>query len=1275
MRVHWLILGSLMTLALLSLTLRIALPQLDFYKGHIATALTEITGQVIHDEQIQVSLSAYSPNVSVSDIEIGQALEKNYIHIGKLDVEIALWQSLWQRRPVIRFMRLFDGQVGIVRTPTDKFQLHPKVMDLLGEEDEKASSTDQSIEIALMNIKVNAYDQKSKNLNTFHVEQFVFETKNKNHQLGGRIVLPETLGKSLEGSVAIQGDLLDIDTWSSQFHLNGVQLNIARWLQQMNLSQDYVGIVNGSVWGEFSAERVGWVTSQLYCKSCQVEGYDFDIKTRLYVKNTPEQWHVEVANADFAIPNQVKLKDVSIGVRKKRTDSFADTVLEIKNFSGELLEQIRQIPMIGDTIETLGLHVKSGTLHIGVRIPVTIPHEFPNKALGSELAKKFESFKLLKVIGELNDGYITAGSTPQAAKQTFDNVSIQLRSVRKQDAFVFIVDQLDFVSDDMKIDAQSLWHERKNMSPKLMLGAEVADIRVQEVLRWIPNSFMNETLHKLRQTLLSGEIEKAKVAWLGDTSNFSFASIAQALQLDATVRNLSVRYDPEQKPVRDVDMDIRLNQNKLSASIPKARYKGYSVEDISINIDDLSKPYLAIQGRGKGPAEELIQVLQATSVLDQKILAGIDIGGNTVLNLTLGVALDEAVSQALTLNGELIIDDGLVYLSEQDIRLDEVRAHLTFEDTAIHAPTIQARLNRKYPITANIATEQKKISLHVTTQAIPIAFFSKRFLPEQAWVKGATAWQMQLDIPGIDADAGDNMHLRLSSKLEGVSIALPAPLGKSVAENKPLVLDIDWHAQEERYQFRYAGSVDGQASSQKGLLTRAQVHFGQGQRSAHNTAFALTGSIQETVAIEQWQALLNQGKKSKQSNNALLPLSVDIRFADLVYGKNDLNAVALTANIRSASNWQASIDSDLLKGKLQSEKGQDRIFIKAQMDSMILPDDKSFKFSEGDSNKLRPSDFPVFEVTAKRVRYGDFSCENFKLISDYTKNSWVLTDLHCDTGEIQLKMKGKWLERGRSETTEAQFKVTGNNYGQWLESWKLNNSIRGGTGVISGNIKWPGGINDFSLEKALGAVSVDLDNIRIAEASVGGGLMRLFGLLNLGRIARQLSTDFGGVLRGGLAGDKLKGKFTLKKENLYTDLSLDSAALSLSMAGRVGVRARDYDQTMEVIPRLGSTGSLVAGSVLGGPIGGAAVFLVNKLTNLGKKIDRIYALNYSITGSWDNPIIQLVDAKETDEVNTDKSQGNPKRSKKEDKPMLNSTLDWFDKQLKKGKEIILPEKK
>ena len=146
----------------------------------------------------------------------------------------------------------------------------------------------------------------------------------------------------------------------------------------------------------------------------------------------------------------------------------------------------------------------------------------------------------------------------------------------------------------------------------------------------------------------------------------------------------------------------------------------------------------------------------------------------------------------------------------------------------------------------------------------------------------------------------------------------------------------------------------------------------------------------------------------------------------------------------------------------------------------------------------------------------------------------------------------------------------------------------------------------------------------VSCVAVQPGAGRVLGLFSVAALPRRLALDFKDLTEKGLAFDSVQGDFELRDGNAFTsNLLLRGPAAEIGIAGRTGLATRDYDQTAVVTGNLGAS-LPVAGALAGGPAVGAALLLFSQVFKEPLKgITRGY---YRITGPWDNPTVERVDA-------------------------------------------------
>jgi uncharacterized protein YhdP len=120
-----------------------------------------------------------------------------------------------------------------------------------------------------------------------------------------------------------------------------------------------------------------------------------------------------------------------------------------------------------------------------------------------------------------------------------------------------------------------------------------------------------------------------------------------------------------------------------------------------------------------------------------------------------------------------------------------------------------------------------------------------------------------------------------------------------------------------------------------------------------------------------------------------------------------------------------------------------------------------------------------------------------------------------------------------------------------------------------------------------------------------------------------LSLDFRDVFDSGFDFDEAKGTFHLENGTARTDdVELSSTVAKISFSGSTDLVAQRYDQLMTVRPGVGNTLPII-GAIAGGPAGAAAGAALQGLFQ--KQLGAAMQVQYTITGTWDEPVIEQVD--------------------------------------------------
>jgi uncharacterized protein YhdP len=133
----------------------------------------------------------------------------------------------------------------------------------------------------------------------------------------------------------------------------------------------------------------------------------------------------------------------------------------------------------------------------------------------------------------------------------------------------------------------------------------------------------------------------------------------------------------------------------------------------------------------------------------------------------------------------------------------------------------------------------------------------------------------------------------------------------------------------------------------------------------------------------------------------------------------------------------------------------------------------------------------------------------------------------------------------------------------------------------------------------------------------------VLGLLSIAELPRRLTLDFRDFFSKGFAFNRIEGGIVFGGGQARSDgLSIDGPAAGIRIRGTADLRARTYDQTIEVEPRAGGLLTVV-GAIAGGPVGAAIGAAANAVLQepLGEVAERVYR----VTGPWADPDVDVVE--------------------------------------------------
>jgi uncharacterized protein YhdP len=485
-------------------------------------------------------------------------------------------------------------------------------------------------------------------------------------------------------------------------------------------------------------------------------------------------------------------------------------------------------------------------------------------------------------------------------------------------------------------------------------------------------------------------------------------------------------------------------------------------------------------------------------------------------------------------------------------------------------------------------------------------------------VQGQTDWAVQLMLPGFQAKpvkGAPLLELYVNSRLEGVAVDLPRPLGKAASDERSLSLSLPiYESGKGAVRVSYGDDVRALLGmAEEGFDVRQLgLQLGPGEPVLPRQGAIIQGRLEE-LDLGSWS--LPAASAETTAAARLEPLLVDVDLGLVHVAGQQFKDTEL--RLRPASDgWSLILSGPDVAGTVAIPAvPQQPIVARLERLRLQFPDMRSAPPGQS-PGKADTGGLPAMNIEVVDLILRDQVMGRLDLVTRKTPAGLSLEQAQLIGPLVELKATGGWdRERSRSQLAVT---MDSRNTGRLLDALGYARAMRDGS--LQGNlsVEWDGYLTDFALAALSGSLDLSVRDGQILKVEPGAG--RLFGLLSIGELPRRLSLDFSDLFGKGFAFDKIEAHLQLADGNAYTrEFYMEGPSARVELDGRIGRVARDYDQRVIVTPNV-STALPAIGAVAAGPVGAVAGFVTQKL--LQKEINRLSRYRYRVAGSWDAPQIE-----------------------------------------------------
>ena len=1267
--------ASIITVAVAITLLRVLLPDIGHYREDIQAFVSEHTGYPVEIEEMNARWDGWIPNLYLKQIQIlDNDVNEPLINFNEAFIELDPIASLKQKAFIpsqlkvsgidLTFTRLEDGSIVITESG-----------QALGNNND---NNDQGLTNWLRQQK-NIQIEKA-NLTWVDQQQLYTDIQFKGTsieligseeelKLSGNASLQQNDNlANIQYQIDIFGDILSSD-WSGTINLQGNELRLGEWLDKIPDSDLRFGHYAGKIRLETKfnnaklnqlAAKVEYDKFSLKKNASNTDGFELEnIKAELdLLRKENQQWVLDMQLEDIKTASGTWTEPNARATIVSQDDSDQTYIAlnvdhiklaDLESLAAQFIHQENQseLNFINDGhLNDIEMQYRTGDAE-----SFSLNANFENLSLRHE-----ENFSLSGLNGRIshnnNQGQMNLSSDNLqlfASKfyddtLTFPQVNGQANWQINEGITIVQIENINIQTNDRPIDINgNITLNKDDLDPKLDLAIRTEDIAVGKLSSYLPKT-MSKIAAWIEKSLLNGSVASADAKIKGPASKLPFKQSEEGiLDVKLTLADTDVSHHPDWPTLNDLDANVDIVNSKLSFLIEKGEINNAELKKVKGNIADIYvKPaILKVAGDIKGQSKHLISYIDNSPLKTKAPLLvpkKMNLQGPFDLMVNLNIPIQK--KPKIDLHGNINFPGNS--LGNKVIgNFEDVIGSLTFTNKSAETDNLKANFFNR-PVSISIEYDKEDNSHEVILNGpMDREFLTKQlhhYMPDRKElvnvymneVDGNTAWQANLKL--LPGDQSPKVIIR--SNLKGMALNFPTPFNKPKAESLNTILETNLTLKPEseramNLKFGELSTVDfGYAQPPERKLRSLNVKFGQQDNILHrDTGVTLSGEV-EYLDLGNWIKLIQSVPKPETKKKSIFDdRKFDLHVKELNFFNQHFNDVALKLE-RAENHWRIETEAPNISGTII-------LPLDSQSISLDLARLKLYRNqgAKKETEQADPGKLPSIHGYVKNFHFDDKYFGELYIETSKMSDGLSFDRIEFKKPNLNITAHGEWTKIDNKNHSRFNIDLAAEKLKAMLDTFKYESaSIDEGKTDLSIKAGWIGSPAEFKLENLNGSMDIAIEQGQILDIDPKAG--RLFGLLSIQTIKRRLSLDFSDLFGKGFGFDRIEGNFNFEKGDAYTnDLTVKGPSADIVITGRTGLIEQDYDQLVTVTPQVSD--SLPLASAVFGPIGvgvGAVLYFAGDLLGgIPDKLDKVLQQQYTITGSWEEPVVEKLKGKEEKE--------------------------------------------
>lgn len=809
-----------------------------------------------------------------------------------------------------------------------------------------------------------------------------------------------------------------------------------------------------------------------------------------------------------------------------------------------------------------------------------------------------------------------------------------------------------------------LWSDIKlKDKTNMILNSRLSSVEVSSLHKYWPHNIWKEkALNWLDKGLLGGQVEDAFVFVAGDMVHEGFKKGVAEFNARAFTEGIENRFHPDWPTVKNIDAVVDILHDEIHVTIENADTLGLNINTAKVDIDSFEDGIITVDLNANSQNNDILDYIRTSPLMKNIALdENIKIGGRQQVNLAFDVAMKEEEKRAFDPQGQVVFRGGQFFT--EHFTIDDINGpvqldgyQLLMKNLPAHLSTAEILLNGKI-----ITKSEQGVVVDVDLSGSLTTEYLLDLIQQDLPITGESDWNINIK------NLRKGLILSAQSLLSGVSIDLPAPLDKLAEENKTLEIKCSLPCANSTVEINYNDEIKSTLSSEAGKfhLSRLQFLNSVKEMPGKDNSEELFGGYIDRLDLDQWMKLISAQSNavsetsvnvddsivpSVQTNNKnykQLPVDdIQLSIEQLTFMSRVFSGIELDIK-RQAESYVIQVESEAIKGRVIIDDDLQQKGIVAEFEHLnwLDPIEDLVKVNADEAAAAKIPDIHLWvdEFSYSGVPLGEMRME-VRNVVDGIK----VEQLSFKSDLAEINISGFWNKSLNDESpsiisqSESDQPAVGQStfnivmfsekIADFLQTFGFKPPITNAQTLVEIKAQWDGIPSQFDIATIDGDLEIKIGQGQVLDQQPGFG--RVLGLFNLTNLPRRLILDFRDVLADGLVFNGMEGKFKINKGVAHTeDFMIRASSAKIHINGDVGFADQSYDQIITIRPQIGKTFPTI-GAIAGGPVGAAAGFLVQGL--LGKKLKNSNQIIYQVTGTWDDPLIELIDKDQP--VNIDNEQ-------------------------------------